>query len=69
MRNPNFRNNQNQNTGKNGPDQDIRPPFQEKCAETSHPDDHEQDTQINFMGLDDEEIVFLTQHEHEFHLL
>lgn len=26
-RNPNFRKNQNPNTGKTGPDQNIRPPF------------------------------------------
>jgi len=35
IRNPNFRN--NQNTGKNGPDQNIRPPFQENYLETSNP--------------------------------
>jgi len=35
VRNPNFRKNQNQNTSKNGPDQNIRPPFQENYAKTS----------------------------------
>lgn len=63
MRNPNFRKNQNQNTGKNGPDQNIRPHFQENYAKQSHSEDPEQDTQINLMGLDDEETVFLTQDE------
>jgi len=61
VRNPNFRKNQNQNTRKNGPDQNIRPRFQEKYAEASHLEDPEQDTQINLMGLDEEETVFLTQ--------
>ena len=32
-RNPNFRKNQNPNTGKTGPDQNIRPPFQENYVE------------------------------------
>ena len=69
MRNPNFRRNQNQNTSKNGPDQNITPPFQENYAETSHPEDPEQDSQINLMGLDDEETVFLTQDDQELHML
>ena len=60
VRNPNFRKNQNQNTGKNGPDQNTRPPFQENYADTSHLDDPKQDKHINLMGLDDEETVFLT---------
>ena len=59
-RNPNFRKNQNQNARKNIPDQNIRPPFQENYAEASHSEDPEPDTQINLMGLDDEEDVFLT---------
>lgn len=36
VRNPNFRKNQNQNIGKNGSDQNIRPPFQENYVETPH---------------------------------
>jgi len=67
--NPNFRKNRNQNTGKNGPDQNIRPPFQENYVETSHSNGPKQDTQINLMGLDDEKIVFLTQDEQELHML
>lgn len=51
MRNPNFRKNQNQNTRKNGPNQNIRHPFQESYAETSHLDDFDQDTHINFDGI------------------
>jgi len=50
VRNPNFRKNQNQNTSKNGLDQNIRPPFQENYVETSHQEDIEIDTQINLMG-------------------
>ena len=69
VRNPKFRKNQNQNTGKNGLDQNIRPPFQENYAETSHSEDPEQDTQINLMGLDEEETVFLTQDDKELHML
>ena len=69
VRNPNFRKNQNQNSGKNEPDQNIRPPFQENYAETSHSDDLEQDTKINPMGLDDEDTLFLTQYGQELHIL
>lgn len=68
-RNPNFKRNQNQNTGKNGPDQDIRPPFQENYAEASHFEGPEEDTQVNLMGLDDEGEVFLSQYDQEAHIL
>ena len=34
-RNPNFRKNHNSNTGNVGPNQNIRPPFQENYAEAS----------------------------------
>lgn len=68
VRNPNFRRNRNQNTGKNGRDQNIRPPFQENYVETSHSEDPEQDTQINLMGLDEEETVFLTQDNQELYI-
>jgi len=63
VRNANFKKsqNQNQNTGNNGPDQNIRPPFQENYAESSDLDDPEQDTQINLMGLNDQNPVFLSQ--------
>lgn len=69
VRNLNFRKNQNQNIGKNGPDQNIRPPFQENYVETSHLEDLEQDTQINLMGINDEDTIFLTQDEQELHVL
>ena len=59
-RNPNFRKNQNQNTGKTGPDQNIRPPFQENYAKASNSDEPIEDTQINLMGLNNEQQVFLT---------
>ena len=65
----NFRKNQNQNTGKNGPNQNIRPPFQENYAEASHSKGPEEDTQINLMGLDDEGEVFLSQDDQEAHIL
>ena len=65
VRNPNFRKNQNQYIGKNGLDQNIRPPFQENYVETSHQENPELGTQINLMGLNDEEIVFLTQDDQE----
>lgn len=38
-RNSNFRNNQNPNTGKIGPDQNISPPFQENYSEASTSDE------------------------------
>jgi len=71
VRNANFRKNQNQNqnTGKNGLDQNIRPPFQENYVESSDLDDPKQDTQINLMGLDDQNLVFLSQDEEELHML
>jgi len=71
VRNPNFRKNQNQNqnTKKNGPNQNIRPPFQENCVETSQHKDPEPYIQINLIGLDDEGVVFLTQDDQEFHML
>ena len=47
-----------------GPDQQIRPPFQENYAD----DDGEvveevDDNHINVMGINDDETVFLTQEE------
>jgi hypothetical protein len=57
-RNPNLRKNQNPNTGKDGPDQNIRPPFQEKYVEASTSDEPTEDTQTNLMGLNNEQQVF-----------
>lgn len=68
VRNSNLRKNQNQNNC-NEPDQNIRPPFQENYVETSHQEDPEIDTQINLMGLDDEETLFLTQDDQELYML
>ena len=68
-RNPNFRKNQNQNARKNILDQNIRPPFQGNYAEASHSEGPELDTQINLMGLDDEEDVFLNRDNQESHVL
>jgi len=68
-RNPNFRKNQNPNIGKVGPDQKIRPPFQENFAEASTSDQTPEDTQINLMGLNNEQQIFLTQEDQEAHTL
>lgn len=68
-RNPNFRKNQNQNTGKNGPNQNIRPPSQENYAEASHSEGPEEDTQIRLMGCDDEGEVFLSEDDQEAHII
>ena len=61
IRNANFRKNQNPNVGRAGPDQDIRPPFQENYVETSTSSEPTEDTHINLMGLNGEQQVFLTQ--------
>jgi len=65
IRNPNFRRNQNPNANKIGPDQDIRPPFQENYTEASTSNDQVDDTHINLMGLKDEQQVFLGQEDHK----
>lgn len=65
IRNPNFRRNQNPNIGKTGPNQDIRPLFQENYTEASTSNDQEDDTHINLMGLKDEHQVFLSQEDHK----
>ena len=66
-RNPNFRRNPNLNSGKIGPDQNIRPPFQENYAEASTSSEPTEDTQINLMGLKSEPKIFLTQDDQEAH--
>ena len=68
-RNPNFRKNQNPNTGKAGPDQNIRSPFQENYAEASTSSEPTEDTQINLMGLSSEQQILLTQEDQEAHTL
>lgn len=60
-RNPSFRKNQNPNTRKAGPDQIIKPPFQENYVEASTSNEPIEYTQINLMGLNNERQVFLTQ--------
>ena len=70
IRNPNFR--KNTNTGKSRestPDQTIRPPFQENYVEISHQNEDHEDTQINLMGINDDNTIFLTQEEHELYEL
>lgn len=54
-RNSNFRKNQNPNTGKASPDQNIRPPFQENYVEASTSSEPTQESQINLMGLNSEQ--------------
>ena len=68
-RNPNFRKDQNSNTRKAGPDQNIRTPFQENYAEASTSGEPTEDTQINLMGLNSEQQIFLTQEDQEAHTL
>ena len=68
-RNPNFRKNQNPNTRNTGPDQNIRPPFQENYVEASTSSEPTKDTQINLMGLNSEQQIFLTQEDQETHTL
>jgi len=68
-RNQNFKKNQNPNAGKTGPNQNIRPPFQENYVEASTSDEPAEDTQINLMGLNKEQQVFLTQEDQEAHIL
>jgi len=60
---PNFRKNQSPNVGRAGPDQDIRPPFQENYTKASTSSEPTEDTHINLMGLNDEQKVFLTQED------
>lgn len=52
-----------------GPDQNIRPPFQENYAEASTSSEPTEDTQINLMGLNSEQQIFLTQEDQEVHIL
>ena len=70
IRNPNFR--KNPNTGKSRestPDQQIKSPFQENYAESSHQNEDDEDTQINLMGINDDNTIFLTQEEQELYML
>lgn len=66
-RNPNFRKNQNPNTGKADPDQNIRPSFQENYVEASTSSEPIKDAQINLMGINSEQQIFLTRDDQEAH--
>ena len=66
-RNPNFRRNPNLNHGKTGPDHNIKPPFQENYAEASTSNEPTEDIQINLMGLNTEQQIFLKQDDQETH--
>jgi len=67
IRNPNFRKNQNPNVGRAGPDQDIRPPFQENYVEALTSSEPTEDPHINLMGLNSEQQIFLTQEDQDDH--
>lgn len=68
IRNPSFR--KNPNNGKNMiPNQQIRPPFQENYAQGSENHEGDDDTEINLLGIKNEDVIFLTQEEHELYML
>ena len=67
IRSPNFRKNQNPNVGRAGPDQDIRPPFQENYVEASTSSEPTTDPHINLMDLNGEQQIFLTQEDQDDH--
>ena len=65
---PKFR--KNPNAAKNAtPDPQIRPPFQENYVEESQDQEAKDDTQINLLETIEEDIVFLTQEDHELYML
>ena len=62
IRNPIFR--KNTNTGKSRestPDQTIRSHFQENYAKISHQNENDEYTEINLMGINDDNTIFLTE--------
>ena len=72
IRNPNFRRNppQIKQREQKGPNQQVRPPFRENYTD----DEGEivedmNDTQINLMGVNDNDSTLLTQHEQVLFLL
>lgn len=70
IRNPNFRKNPNIGKSKEGqPHQQIRPPFQENYADSSHLNEEEEDAHINLIGTNDGNTIFLTQEEQELCML
>jgi hypothetical protein len=75
IRNPNFRRNQPQirqreQREQRGPDQQIRPPFQENYVDEGEEIVEDlDDVHINLMGINDNDSVFLTQEEHDLFLL
>ena len=70
VRNPNFRRNQNQNIGKNVPDQNIRPPFQENFVEGSTSEEPTKDVEIKNVTEDkNEPEFFLSQDDQENHII
>lgn len=47
----------------------IIPPFQENYAKSSQQNDEYQGTQINLMGINDDNTIFLTEKEYELYML
>jgi hypothetical protein len=78
IRNPNFRRNPPQirqrepreQREQRGPDQQIRPPFQENYVDEGEETiEGLDDVHINLMGINDNDSIFLTQEEHDLFLL
>ena len=78
IRNPNFRRNPPQirqrepreQWEQRGPDQQIRPCFQEKYVDEGEETiEGLDDVHINLMGINDNDSIFLTQEEHDLFLL
>ena len=70
IRNQNSRKNTNTwKSRESTPNQTIRPPFQENYAEISHQNENDEDTQINLMGINDDNTIFITQEEQELYEL
>ena len=66
IRNPNFRKNNNFGKAKEAtPNQNIRPPFQEKYVESSQNNDKYEDNINLIMGTDENNTIFLTQEDQE----
>ena len=66
IRNPNFRKNINHGKSKEtGPDQTIRPQFQENYDESYQNNDEDEDDINHIMGIDEINTIFLTREDQE----
>ncbi len=71
-RNQNFKRNipQIKQREQNGPDQQVRPPFQENYIDDEgNVIEDLEGNKINLMGINEDETIFLTQKEQEIFLL